>query len=325
MKSSLRVKFMVSVLAAGFVLAAGYGAALAGTNDPALNTYQDPDSAPYRTQVLPNGEDSVYFLISPSIASDAPASFFSSKEDAEAVAESISVILDDPVSLSEPLDIYAEAYDIYDDGSWLVMVDVEIPNDKSVGSFGVKAVNTLSSNPGNVAVYTVIRNPLEPIPGVVSVDVWIANPLDNADVISTDHGLTVSYNDYPSESDERDFPHAFDATYDAETDSGVFPRAGNFTYYDIADSGIFLYSMEIDGVSYASAGGEGWQYRVYRQYASSAPDASPDELTEYVLSDAIELLDGDIVYWAYGAFNAPGLFPATLTPRFPVTPVQPAD
>ena len=79
-------------------------------------------------------------------------------------------------------------------------------------------------------------------------------------------------------------------------------------------------SMDIDKVTYGPTGREGWQYMVYRQYASSAPDSTPDELTEYVGIDAIELLDGDIVYWAYGTYCDPYLFPTSVTPRFPVSP-----
>jgi hypothetical protein len=307
-------------LAVALILCIGSVAAFADTTDPFLNTYQDPDSTPYRTSVLNNGDDGyVSFLVSPSIAFDGPASFFSSQADADVVARSVKAILDDPVSLSAPTDITAYSYDIYDDGSWLVIVEVTFPTDGSVGSFSVRVENPLLSVPDNLANYSIIRNPGRPLPSIISADVWIVS----GDIISTDHGLTVSFNNY-SESVNRDFPTALDATFDASTDPGINLRASNFGYYDVPNTGVVVLSMEIDGIPCASNERIGWQYRVYRQYALSDPDSTEDVLTEYVGIDAIELLDGDIVYWVYGPYDSPSpLFPAYVTPRFPVPPVMP--
>jgi hypothetical protein len=316
---------MVLALVLAFVFVAGVGgAAFADTTDPFLNTYQDPESSPYRTEVLDNDEIDLSFLISPSINGNYKATFFSSQADAEAVAATVTEILDDPVSLSGPTSISTTVYDYDGNGSWLIWVDVELPNDNSVGSFTVQAINAPPLGPGSFANYTIIRNPPteRPLPAVTSVDVQIENPLNTADVISTAQGLTVAYNDYPSESDERYFPHALDATYDASNDPGISPRADNFGYFNDPDIGIFLYSIDVDGVTYGVSQEKGWQYRVYRQYASSAPDSTPDGLTEYVGIDAIELLDGDIVYWVYGPFDTPSIFPDMLKPRFPVPPVS---
>jgi hypothetical protein len=298
-------------------------AAFASSDDPILSTYQDPSEAPYRTSVLDNDVVSVPFLISPTIeALDAPATFFSSEKDAQVVAETVAPFLDSPVSLSAPLEIETEVYDYDGEGSWVIEVTVTLPSDESVGSLSIQAVNEFSSEPENFADYTIIRNPVSALPSVVSVDVRIANPLDGADVVSTDHGLTVPNYYYYDDPDyvNRLFPTAHDATRIASGDSGITPRATDFVFYDTPDTGFSLLSIDFDRTYYGPTERTGWQYRVYRQYASPA---TVDELTKYVGIDAIELLDGDIVYWAYGLYGDSELFPSAVTPRFPVPPVPP--
>lgn len=313
----------LAILLAFAAVLTSFGAAFADSTDPILSTYQDPSYAPYHTEVLNNQDGTVLFLISPSTDLDTPATFFTNSADAEAVARTVNYILDDPVSLSAPIEIITEVEDIYGNGSWLVFVTVTLPTapDVSVGSLSVQAVNARAPAPDNVANFTIIRNPSEPLSDVTSVDVWIANPVNSADVISPDRSLTVSYNDYPGETVYRDFPHALDATYTASLDPGVYGRAVDFVYDEIPDSGVYVVSMTIDRTYYGPGASSGWQYRVYRQYDSSKPDSTVDELTEYVGIDAIELLNGDIVYWAYGSFGNPNLFPPSVTPRFPVPPV----
>jgi predicted transcriptional regulator len=309
------------MLVAVFMVASTFGAAFAGSSDPLLNTYEFEDpSTPYRTSVLDNGLVDVDFIISPAIAFDGPATYFSSQEDAEAVAATVEAKLDDPVSLSEPVDITTDV-EQFGVGAWVVIVEVTLPTDESVGSLSIQAVNPLAPAPENTSGYTIIRNPAEPLPSVSNVDVWIVNPANRSDIISTDVPLTVTYNDYPNETVYRDFPHALDATFDASLNGAVSSRATNFQYYETPDTAIYLLSITIDRNYYGPTDSENWQYRVYRQYSSSAPDAAQDDLTTYVGIDAIDLLDGDIVYWAYGAFDSPGLFPPTITPKFPVPPV----
>ena len=85
---------LLAILLVFVVSVMGFGTASAQTTDPVLNTYQDPSSAPYRTEVLDNDSYYEFFLISPSIdAPDAPASFFSSEADAESVARSVIAVL----------------------------------------------------------------------------------------------------------------------------------------------------------------------------------------------------------------------------------------
>jgi hypothetical protein len=309
MKSNLRVKFLAGVLAA-VVLAAVCGAAFASSSDPELNFYDTDLDSPVLNFVVENEDTDVFFFISPSlVAPDAPPTYFSSEESAQATIDSLAFFLDTPPSLTGAEVIYSEVVEI-EAGQWVAQVFISLPADTSFGSLSVRAVNAAAS-PETVANVSIVRQPAEPVTSAAGVGSRIYHP-ENEDVYSADQ-MTVDWNDYHELTPDRDFPTVTDGTIHTLISSDVTSNVVSFVHYPSTAVGqeSYLWSMTISTTAgtttYPASGDVGWEYRVYRD-----PDYKMVSLSEFVGTDSMMLQSGDIILWKYIDFNSSDLFPASI-------------
>jgi hypothetical protein len=309
MKSIKARRIFVALMMAVFMAALMAATAFADTSDPYLNAYDGDLYMPVRTYILDSGDVTQVFYISPSAipAPDAPPSFFDSESDALAV--SFDIILDSAPSMSLSGASISDkvAYE-FDTDQWFLEVEVTIANDSSFGSLSVKA-----TNPGAVPVddaytnVTIARQEATPwqYTSVNSVEVRIYDPA------STDYygatGMTVANTDFYEDPDLMSFPTGLDGLYHAYYYGGIRDNVQNITTQFLSGTGTYVYSMTINGATYAiREGSTGWQYRVYDVRHFMVP------LYEFVFADAIKLQLGDIIVWKYGSFDDPDLFPSYL-------------
>jgi hypothetical protein len=288
----------LAMLLALFVAASLPMAAFADTSDPYLNLYDGSLSVPIYKFVIDNDIVLQDFYVSPSAtpATNAPPSFFDSAADA--MAASLSIVLDTPPSISGASVAATQAIQI-GANQWILEVLVAFPNDGSFGSLNVMVANpyAVPINSAHADV-TYARQEALPWQGVSAhgIEVRIYDPASTAYYGAT--GMTVDNNDF-YENPLISFPTSLDGLYHAYYYGGITGNVHNITT-GINGMGTYVNSMTVNGVIYGLAGNTGWQYRVY-----DAQQRDMVSLSEFVGADSIRLAQGDIVVWKYGAYGDP--------------------
>jgi hypothetical protein len=306
---SIKMKLICTAMLMALVMAASVcGTAVAATSDPYLNAYDYNFYMPVRTYVLDDADVTQDFFISPSAipAIDAPPSFFDSALDAMAV--SLDIIFDTPPSIIGATITDKEAVDI-GTGQWVLAVEVTISADiTSFGSLSVKATNpNAAPTTDGYTNVTIARQEPQPwsYTSVGRIEARIYDPASTAYYGAT--GMTVANTDFYENPDLMSFPTGLDGLYHAYYYGGISGNVQNITTQFLSGTGTYVYSMTINGETYASKPGDiGWQYRVYDARHFMVP------LSEVVFADVIKLIAGDIIVWKYGAVDDPNLFPDPL-------------
>lgn len=269
------------------------GTALAATSDPNLVSYDTTTYPGYQayTYNVAQSYAYAYLQVVPADVNYTPT-YFSSASDADNV--NWSIISDGELSSAV---IFSQGNVQIATGQYLAYAEVLLTDPTEYGAATVRSANPVTGAKVDFTFAVDEDSPSYVSASNITVKVYEPNQANPNQGTFT----TVNAGEYYAISHQHTYPTVLDALSVAQQNNVI-------DFYHTVDYmwlGDFVDEIDLNNNDYPNSGNYGWQYRVYR-------NSLVVPMSEDMGANAFKLLDGDVILWKYGLYNAPGLFPPTI-------------